>query len=310
MDRMGLGYDRLKELNPSIIYVQQSGFGDAGLWGQTRAYGPSAAALSGISDMSGLPEPFPPAGIGYSYLDWFGAYNAATAMVAALYRREISGKGCHIDASQGEIGIYLTGTAVLDHSVNGRRWSRYGNRSPYKQAAPHGAYRARGEDRWIAIAAFTEQHWRSVADVLGHPEWVDDERFADLAARLVNQDELDALVNEATQGHDRFVLMDRLQAVGVPAGVCQTSQDRYETDPQLAHLGWLVELEQTTIGRWPVKDLPTQMSETPSYIGGRFDRSGPSYDHDTDEVLSRILHLSDAEIADARRQGALSSGDL
>ncbi|HEX3678106.1 MAG TPA: CoA transferase [Galbitalea sp.] len=307
MERMGFGYDRLKELNPSIIYVQQSGFGDAGLWGQTRAYGPSAAALSGISDMSGLPEPFPPAGIGYSYLDWFGAYNAATAMVAALYRREISGKGCHIDASQAEIGIYLTGTAVLDYSVNRRRWSRYGNRSPYKQAAPHGAYRASGEDRWIAIAAFTEQHWRSVADVLSHPEWVYDKRFANLAARLVNQDDLDALVDEATQRYDRFVLMDRLQAAGVPAGVCQTSQDRYETDPQLAHLGWLVELEQTTIGRWPVKDLPTQMSETPSYIGGPFDRSGPTYDHDTDEVLSRILHLSDGEIADARRQGALST---
>src|SRR5699024_295137 len=75
MERMGLGYDRLKELNPSIIYVQQSGFGQYGNYGTARVYGPTAQALTGISELSGLPEPYPPAGIGYSYLDWFGAYN-------------------------------------------------------------------------------------------------------------------------------------------------------------------------------------------------------------------------------------------
>jgi crotonobetainyl-CoA:carnitine CoA-transferase CaiB-like acyl-CoA transferase len=86
MDRMGLGYDRLRELNPGIIYLQQSGFGQHGVYGRARAFGPTAQAFSGISDMSGLPEPRPPAGIGYSYLDWFGAYNMATAALAALYQ--------------------------------------------------------------------------------------------------------------------------------------------------------------------------------------------------------------------------------
>src|SRR5690606_13519004 len=111
MDRMGLGYERLKELNPSIIYVQQSAFGQAGTYGAARGFGPTAQAISGLSEMSGLPEPYPPAGIGYSYLDWFGAYNMATAMLAALYRRNVTGQGCYIDASQAETGIYLTGTA-------------------------------------------------------------------------------------------------------------------------------------------------------------------------------------------------------
>ena len=109
MERLGLGYERLKELNPSIIYVQQSGFGEVGTYGRTRAYGPTAQAVTGISELSGLPEPYPPAGIGYSYLDWFGAYNIAIAMLAALYRRYVTGAGCHIDASQGEAGLFLTG---------------------------------------------------------------------------------------------------------------------------------------------------------------------------------------------------------
>ena len=305
MVRMGLGYERLKELNPNIIYVQQSGLGERGVYGRARTFGPSAAAIAGNSEMSGLPEPFPPAGIGYSYLDWFGAYNMALAMLAAMYRRNATGDGCHIDASQGDTGIYLTGTSILDYSVNGRRWSRYGNRSPYKQAAPHGAYRTLGDDRWIAIAAFTDTHWTSLMDVLSRPSWSSDSRFASLELRLQHQDELDALVDLATQAYEPFELMRSLQAHGVPAGVCQTAEDRADEDPQLAHLGWMVELDQTEIGRWPVKEHPTNFSATPTYMGGRFDRSGPNYGEDTDDVLAGILHLETATIADLRAAGAL-----
>ena len=305
MQRMGLGYDRLKELNPRIIYVQQSGFGEAGRYGSARAFGPTAQAMTGISDMSGLPEPYPPAGIGYSYLDWFGAYNMAVAMLAALYRRDVTGEGCHIDASQGETGLYLTGTSILDHSVNGRRWSRYGNRSPYKPAAPHGAYRTQGQDRWIAIGAFTEAQWQALGEVLGRPEWASDPRFTLLADRLANQDALDALVGEATRGWDGFKLMAALQQLRVPAGVCQSARDRCDTDPQLAHLGWLVELPQTEIGTWPVKEHPTRFSETPTHIGGRLNRSGPNYGEDTEEVLTELLGMTATEIAGLRSSGAL-----
>ena len=305
MTRMGLGYDKLRELNPSIIYVQQSGLGEAGKYGRARTYGPTAAAITGLSEMSGLPEPFPPAGIGYSYLDWFGAYNMAVAMLAALYRRNVTGEGCHIDASQGETGLYLTGTSILDYTVNGRHWSRYGNRSPYKPAAPHGAYRTAGEDRWITIAAFTQEQWLSVAGALGIQAAADDERFATLERRLENQDSLDALVNAATQDLDGYQLMAELQRRGVPAGVCQTAQDRYENDPQLAHLGWLPELRQAELGVWPVKEHPTKLSETPTYIGGRLDRSGPSYGQDNDYVLGSILNMSSSQIDELREAGVL-----
>ncbi|WGY00377.1 CoA transferase [Nocardioides sp. QY071] len=305
MKRMGLGYDRLRELKSDIIYVQQSGLGELGTYGRARTFGPSAQAISGISDMSGLPAPFPPAGIGYSYLDWFGAYNMATAMLAALHRREVTGLGCHIDASQGETGLYLTGTSVLDHSANGRHWERYGNRSPYRPAAPSGAYPAEGEDRWIAVSSFDEEQWQALAEALGIERAAQDPRFATLAARLEHQDELDALIGEATRSWDPFALMEKLQARGVPAGVCQNAEDRVEHDPQLAHLGWMVELEQADLGRWPVKELPTTFSATPPYIGGPWDRSGPSYGQDTDQVLAELLGLDDATVARLRSEGAL-----
>jgi crotonobetainyl-CoA:carnitine CoA-transferase CaiB-like acyl-CoA transferase len=305
MERMGLGYARLKELNPHIIYVQQSGLGEYGSYGRARAFGPTAQAFTGISEMSGLPSPYPPAGIGYSYLDWFGAYNMANAMLAALYRRHTTGLGCHIDASQGEIGLQLTGTAILDWSVNGRSWSRTGNRSPYVPAAPHGAYRTNGDDTWIAISAFTDSHWTALARVLDTTEWLTDPRFADLDARVAHQDELDALVDAATADRDGRALMDQLQAAGVPAGVCQDAQDRYERDPQLAHLEWTVELPQTEIGTWPIKGHPVRMAATPTHIGGRINRSGPNYGEDTDAVLTDVLGFDDERITALRTAGVV-----
>jgi crotonobetainyl-CoA:carnitine CoA-transferase CaiB-like acyl-CoA transferase len=303
MERMGLGYEQLRSIKPDIIYVQQSGAGQVGSLGRIRTYGPTAQALSGISEMSSLPVPHPPAGIGYSYLDWFGAYNMATAMMSALYRRRRTGLGCHIDASQVEVGLSLTGTAVLDYTVNGRPWRRYGNRSPYKPAAPHGAYRTRGDDRWIAIACFTDPEWRALIGVLGDPAWPIDGRFATLDQRLALQDQLDPLVDEETRGWDGYELMDALQGLGVPAGVCQTAPDRVEYDPQLEHLEWMVELPQSEIGTWPVKEFPVVFSDTPTYMGGALGRSGPSYGEDNQYVLGELLGLSATEIADLASRG-------
>ena len=305
MNRMGLGYDRLKELNPEIVYVQQSGLGERGTYDRAKAFGPTAQAFSGLTEMSGLPAPWPPAGIGYSYLDWFGAYNAATAILAGLYRRERTGEGCHIDASQVETGMYLTGTTILDYTVNGRTWCRRGNRSPDKPAAPHGIYRAEGDDRWIAISCFTEAHWRAAVTVLGNPSWAAEDRFATLQQRLQHQDELDELVGAATERWERYRLMHALQAVGVPAGVAQNAEDRVEHDPQLRHREWLVDLEQTENGVWPVKQLPVRMSHTPAHVGGVKQRNGPNYGEDTAEVLSRLLGMSDAEVQALFRAGVV-----
>ena len=296
MKRLGLGYEQLKELNPNIIYVQQTGLGELGTYGPTRTYGPSAQAFAGISEMSGLPSPFPPAGIGFSYLDQFSSYNMALAVLAALYRRNVTGEGCHIDASQGDTGLYLTGTTTLDYSVNSRGWARYGNRSPYKAAAPHGAYRTQGDDRWIAIAAFTEEQWQAAVEVLGIQAPAADDRLTSLELRIQNQEFLDSVMNEATSGREGYALMAKLQARGVPAGVCQNAEDLCDTDPQLKHLEWRVELDQTEIGRWPIREHPVKMSETPAYIGGRLNRSGPNYGEDNEYVFGELLHRSEEEI--------------
>ncbi len=296
LDNWGLGYKALKEIKPDIIYVQQSGMGAQGTYGRFRTVGPIANAFAGLSDMSGLPEPAMPVGWGYSYLDWMGAYSFALAMLSALFHRERTGEGQWIDASQSEVGLAINGTAILDWSANGRIWSRYGNRSPYKPAAPHGVYPCAGEDRWIAIACFNDAEWRALAQVANCPAWAEDSRFATLAGRVAHQDALDLLVREWTKSRDAYPTMLALQKAGVPAGVCQTAEDRCDHDPQLKELEWLTEVTGTKIGRWPVAEVPIKMSESPAYIGGRIDRGAPCYGEDNEYVYGELLGMSTKQI--------------
>ncbi|MDQ1503860.1 MAG: hypothetical protein QOD57_1587 [Actinomycetota bacterium] len=304
MDRWGLGYDALRQIKPDVIYAQQSGMGSRGRYGRYRAVGPIAAALSGISEMSGLPEPAMPAGWGYSYLDWIGAYSFAAAMLAALHYRHRTGRGQWIDASQTESGIFIAGGSILDWSANGRSFARTGNRSPHKPAAPHGAYPCAGPDRWIAVACFTDEEWDGLAKVVDQP-WVGAERFATLAGRLAHQDELDRLVGDWTASRDAYALMEELQGAGVPAGVCQTAEDRCDRDPQLAHLGWLTEVTGTRIGRWPIAEVPFRMSETPPHIGGVLDRGAPGYGEDNEWVLGELLGMTTGQIAELADEGVI-----
>jgi crotonobetainyl-CoA:carnitine CoA-transferase CaiB-like acyl-CoA transferase len=305
LERWGLGYEEQKKIRPDVIYVKQSGMGAFGTYGRFRAVGPIAAALSGVTEMSGLPSPAQPTGWGYSFLDWFGAYSMALSVLAALYHRDVTGEGQWIDASQTEAGIMLTQVPVLDHSAHGRAYERTGNRASYEDLAPQGIYRCAGDDRWIAVTCATQAHWEALATVAGQPGWLADPRFADVAGRQKHHDELDRLISAWTAEQEPYELMRRLQAAGVPAGVCQTAGDRVDSDPQLAHLGWLTELTGTRIGRWPLAGMPVKMSASPPYLGGRGDRAAPLYGEDNEAVLTGLLGMTADEVAALTEQGVL-----
>jgi crotonobetainyl-CoA:carnitine CoA-transferase CaiB-like acyl-CoA transferase len=305
LKRLGLGYEALTKIRPDIIYVQQSGMGGVGTYGRFRTIGPVAAAFAGTAEMSGLPEPAMPAGWGYSYLDWIGAYGFAMSIIGSLFHRDRTGKGQWIDSSQCEAGIFHCGVPILDRAVNGRSWTRIGNRSPYKPAAPHGAYRCSGQDRWIAIACFDEADWAALCRVADRADWARDPRFATLESRLLHQDALDAALSAWTVGQEAHACMAALQAAGVAAGVCQDAEDRYDRDPQLAALDWMTEVTGTKIGRWPVTELPAKLSATPAYSGGIIDRGAPGYGEDNERLLREMLGYSAQEVADLAAEGVI-----
>ncbi len=301
----GLGYEVMKSIKPDIIYLQQSGWGYKGVYSKFGSYGPVAQAISGLTEQSGLPAPYPPAGWGYSYMDWSGAYYCAIMMLLAVYHKKRTGKGQYIDGSQLEPSIYLTGTAMLDFAVNGRHYHRTGNRAVAKPAAPHGAYRCAGEDRWIAIAVTNEEEWTALVSQMGNPSWAADEKLRTMAGRVANQDELDRLVGTWTRDQEAFALQERLQHAGIPAGVCQTAEDRVERDPQLRHLKWLIPLPHNEIGTWPVKDVPFHFTNAQVDQGGPLGRAAPCYGQDNDYVYGDLLGMSAQERAKLKEEGII-----
>jgi len=125
MDKWELGYEELRKVNPRLIYLQTTGMGKAGIYKDYVSYGPTAQAFSGLTFLSGLPEPHQPAGWGYSYLDHSPGYFGAILLMAALRRQRIDGVGAYIDMSQTETGVMLTGTSIVEHQLTGKRTKRY-----------------------------------------------------------------------------------------------------------------------------------------------------------------------------------------
>jgi crotonobetainyl-CoA:carnitine CoA-transferase CaiB-like acyl-CoA transferase len=151
----------------------------------------------------------------------------------------------------------------------------------------------------------TEEEWRALVREMGDPAWARQDRFATLAARVRHQDDLDHLVEEWTKDKEPFALQERLQRAGVPAGVCQTAQDRIDHDPQLKHLNWLIPLPHREIGTWPVKDVPFHFTHATVNQGGPTERAAPCYGEDNTYVYGELLQLTEQERAELEREGVI-----
>jgi len=301
MERWGLTYDAVRELVPDVIFARMSGYGHSGPHQEYRSYGPVIQALSGLTFMSGLPGR-EPSGIGLSYMDNQAAYYNSAALLTAILHRMVTGEGCEIDVSAVEASVTLLGADLLDVTVNDRVTRRpgypAGNRLEQRNAAPHGVYPCRGEDRWVAIAVFDDADWRRFVGAIGSPAWADDARFADQAARHAVQDELDARVAGWTREFDRHEVMERLQSAGVAAAAVQDPRDLTDLDPQIAARGTFFELDHPVIGPALFEGSPMTLSRTDADLW----RSAPLLGEDNDYVFGEILGLGAdrrAELAEA-----------
>ncbi len=299
-----LDYPQLRELRPDIIYCSVSGFGHSGRDKAFTTWGPTAQALSGLTLTSGLPGK-PPAGWGFSYMDHTAGYTAASAILMALHHRNRTGEGQHIDISQVEAGIVLNGPAVLDYTVNGRKWRREGmppgNRAWEPAVAPHNTYPCAGNDRWLAVACMNDAEWQALVRAMDEPPWTFDVRFRSNESRIANQDELDERIGEWTSEFEDYEAMEILQAAGVRAGVYQKASDRFERDPQLKARGWWARLDHPELGMSDFDGVLPRLSATP----GQLRTASPILGADTWDVLREVAGFTEEEIAEHEAMGVL-----
>ena len=296
MRRMGLGYDELRKVKPDIIMLSSCMQGQTGPFASHPGWGFQLSALSGFCHITGWPDrPSPELGV---YTDFVAPhFNVCAIMAALLYRRR-TGRGLYIDMSQFENAVQFMSPLILDFSVNHRTAERVGNKCSY--AAPHDAYRCRGDDRWCAIAVFNDQEWQEFCRETGNPSWIADPRFATLLARKENEEELDSLVTAWTVNYTAEEVMEMMQGAGVPAGVVETGEDLLDRDPQIKHRRMFREVDHPRMGKHHPPGSPFLMSRSADEV-----RRAPLLGEHNEYVLKQILGMSDGEIAELVISGAV-----
>jgi len=292
-----LDYDTLRKVKPDLIMLSMSAMGQTGPWRDYTGFGPTVQAFSGITYLTSFPGK-PPIGLGYSYADHVAGLVAALALLGALEYRQRTGEGQYIDVSQVEAMSSLLGSAILDYTLNGNEVVPVGNSS--SQAAPHNVYPCRGDDRWCAIAVFTDEEWWGFKRALSDPAWTEDKKFATLSGRLGNSEELDRLVTEWTVEHTAEEVMSLLQGHGVSAGLVHDARD-LANDPQLKARGFFIELDHPELGKTISDATPVKLSHAPA----RYGREAPTLGQDNNYVYKELLGMSEEEVAEIRENGVI-----
>jgi benzylsuccinate CoA-transferase BbsF subunit len=298
MDRMGLGYEVLRRVRPDVVMIALSGYGATGPDSDKVSYGPAQVPLSGMSSVTGYPG-FPPMHVGISYGDPTGGLHGAVAVLAALLHRARTGEGQYIDLSQWETSMAVLPEAIIAWTANGVQPERDGNRDP--DMAPHGVFRAAGEDRWVAVAVEDDAAWGRLAALLGRPELARDPRFATAAERKRHEDELETLVTAWTSERSPEDATAALQAVGIAAFTAATNRDLAE-DPHLNARGFFVERPHPEVGTRKHVGVPWRMSASEC----RVQVAAPCVGADTVAVLRDVCGYSASEIEALRAVGALT----
>ena len=286
MQRLGLGYEALRQAKEDIVFLSISSSGQSGPDSHFAGYAPLFGAWGGLGELTGY-EDGPPVEIRH-VMDHTVGLHASVALMAALHKRRATGESVRVDLAAREVASALVGDALL-LAATGQDIGRMGNGHP--AMAPHGVYPAAGDDRWISIAISGDGEWTDFANHLDKPGLAQDARFATAAARRANNEDLDAIVTPWTKERDPNEASAQLQAIGIAAhAVWRTTE--IAADEHLRQRGAIVEVEEADGTRRAAVGVPMRMSKGAD-IG--FDRYTPQLGEHEDYVYGELLGLSRAQ---------------
>jgi crotonobetainyl-CoA:carnitine CoA-transferase CaiB-like acyl-CoA transferase len=290
LDRLGLGYEKLRDVSPRLVYCSISGYGSSGPYAAHAGYDFIIQAEGGFMGITG-PEEGPPCRSGVPIIDINAGMFSAVAVLAALRARDLTGQGQHIDLSLLETQVALLTNVASNHLVGGLGHRRLGNAHP--NIAPYEAFAAR--DRWFALAAGNERQWAILCQVLDRPDLQEDPRFADNSARVANRPALREMLDEAFRARDADEWLAEFRRAGLPCGPINTIPEVFE-HPQAEARGLTLELDHPTAGRIRIPGFPYEFSNTPA----RMQLPPPLLGQHTEEVLEDVLGFSKGEVARLR----------
>jgi crotonobetainyl-CoA:carnitine CoA-transferase CaiB-like acyl-CoA transferase len=299
MDKLGLGYDDLKQINPGLIYCAISGFGRTGPYAERGGFDLIAQGMSGLMSITGEGPDRPPVKMGAPITDITAGILGAMAVSAAYVHKLKTGEGQKIDTSLFEAGIVHTYWQSAIGLATGVAPGPMGSAHPLN--GPYQAFKT--SDGWITLGAANQKNWISMLDVLGAPEISDDPRFRKNVDRMAHLKELEDVLSPILAEHSTDDWLKRLQEVGVPAGPVLNVNQMHE-DPHTRARDMIVEVEHSRLGPVKTIGLPVKFSKTP----GRVATGAPVYGQHTREVLAEYEYVEE-EISDLLASGAVVAAD-
>lgn len=295
--RLGLGYEVLRERNPSLIMLSTSNLGQTGPHSRQPGFGSQLSSLSGFTNFIGEPDG-PPHFLYGPYVDFVAVGFGAIAVLAALDHRHRTGESVYIDLAQYESGLQFISSPLLDYSAAGAIGTRDGNRDP--RAAPHGCYPCRN-DEWCVISCWDEEEWQRLCQASDESAWLSDPRFSSFIERKKNEKALNATISDWTREREAHWIMHHLQKFEIHAAVVNTMRDLF-SDPQIAFRKIWQKFEHPEIGPHHYRMVSYQLSDTP----GSVRKPAPCLGEDNAHVLSKLIGVSEDEYQRFSEQGAFS----
>jgi crotonobetainyl-CoA:carnitine CoA-transferase CaiB-like acyl-CoA transferase len=277
LEKAGLDAATLRQVNPRLIYASITGFGQDGPYADRAGYDYIIQGMGGLMSITGLPDGEPggaPMRVGVAVVDLFTGLYTCVAILAALYRREKSGEGAHIDMALFDTQLAMLANQASNALVSGKDPPRQGNTHP--NIVPYQVFDT--VDQPIIIAVGNDGQFRKLAEMCGHPEWAADERFANNGARVANRAVIVRLVSECIRHKSAAEWLKQLEAAGIPAGPINTITQAI-SDVQAQHRQMV-----RTLGGMPLVGSPIRFDD------GRADSDvpPPALGEHTDEVLASL----------------------
>ena len=297
LERWDLDYETLEGINPGIVLVRVSGYGQDGPYRDKAGFGTPAAAMGGLTYITGFPDR-PPITVPIALADYLAGLFGAIGALAALLERERSRRsGQWVDVSLYESVFRLLEAVVPAYGKNGAVRERNGNRTG--QSSPIGSYRTR-DNRYMVLSVSTDRVWLRMTAAMGHPEWATDPRYVSNPERSKRPDEVDALVGGWFASHTAEEAQEILDSAGVPVSPIYSIADIF-SDPQYAARNDIIAPEDPQVGAVPMPAVLPRFSRTPGAV--RF--VGPTLGEHNAEVYGGLLGLTEAEQAELRDGGVI-----
>lgn len=295
LEKWGLDYDTLKEINPGLIMVRVSGYGQTGPYAPRAGYAAIGEAMGGMRYLSGYPDR-PPSRTGLSIGDSLAATFACLGALAALHHRRETGRGQVVDAAIYESVLNIMEATIPEYVVSNYIRTRSGSKLP--NVAPSNVYQCKDGD--YLIAANQDTIFRRLCEAIEMPELADDERFATHTARGDNQELLDSIINEWTEARTMDEIEQKMIEFAVPAGKIYRAPEML-ADPHFAAREAIVDVPHPVWKNLKMQNIFPIFSETP----GKIRWPGPEYGAHTEDVYSSLLGMTAEEIKDKKKRGVI-----